>query len=139
MRAMAAVIGSGTLDRFPELRVGLVETGHGWLASWAFHVDEAADMVGHATQPLRRKPSEYVRRPQYSQSIKLHEGEGVLKSIIELLGPDTLMFAKDYPYTECWFPKSVETVLGWSSIPGDAKRQLLWDNGVRLYRRCEGL
>jgi MFS family permease len=29
--------------------------------------------------------------------------------------------------------------VGWSSIPDDAKRRLLWDNGVRLYRRCEGL
>jgi uncharacterized protein len=139
MRAMAAVIGSGMLDRFPELRMGLVETGHGWLASWAFHVDEVAAMASYAIQPLRQKPSEYVRGPQYYQSIELHEGEGVLKSTIELLGPDVLMFATDYPHTECWFPKSVETVLGWSSIPDDAKRKLLWDNGVKLYRRCEGL
>jgi predicted TIM-barrel fold metal-dependent hydrolase len=139
MRAMAAVIGSGMLDRFPELRVGLVETGHGWLASWAFHVDAVADMVGHASQPLRQKPSEDARGPQYYQSIELHEGEGVLKSVIELLGPDTRVFATDYPHAEGWFPKTVETVLGWSSIPDDAKRQLLLDNGVRLYRRCEGL
>jgi predicted TIM-barrel fold metal-dependent hydrolase len=129
MRATAAVIGSGMLDRFPGLRVGLVETGHGWLASWAFHVDAVADMVGHASQPLRQKPSEYLRGPQDSPRIELHEGAGVLKSIIELLGPDTLMFATDYPQTECWFPESVEAVLGWSRIPDDAKRQLLWDNG----------
>jgi uncharacterized protein len=139
MRATAAVIGSGMLDRFPGLRVGLVETGHGSLASWAFHVDAGADMVGHASQPLRQKPSEYLRGPQDSPRIELHEGEGVLKSIIELLGPDTLMFATDYPQTECWLPKSVEAVLGWSRIPDDAKRQLLWDNGGKTLPAMRGL
>jgi predicted TIM-barrel fold metal-dependent hydrolase len=49
------------------------------------------------------------------------------------------MFGTDYPHTECWFPKSVETVLGWTSLSAEAKHRLLWDNGVSLYRRCRGL
>ncbi len=55
------------------------------------------------------------------------------------LGPDTLMFGTDYPHTECWSPRSVETVLGWKSLSDQTKRKLLWDNGVSLYRRCRTL
>ncbi len=139
MRGMAALIGSGLLDRFPELRIGVLETGHGWLPSWAFHLDEIAEMASYAIAPLKQKPSEYVRGPQYFHSIEMHEGEGVLKSAIGLIGPDTLMFATDYPHTECWFPKSVETVLGWTSLSEEEKRKLLWDNAVHLYGRCSGL
>jgi len=139
MRAVAAITGSGMLDRFPGLRVGVVETGHGWLASWAFHLDEVAEMTEYAIAHLSRKPSEYVSGPQYFQSIEMHEGEGTVRSIVELLGPDTLMFGTDYPHTECWFPKSVETILGWDTISHEDKRKLLWDNAVRLYRRCQGI
>ena len=139
MRAVAAIIASGMLDRFPGLRVGVVETGHGWLAAWAFRLDEIAEMTEYAIAPIRRKPSEYVAGPQYFHSIEMHEGEGTVRSIIELLGPDTLMFGTDYPHTECWYPKSVETILGWRTISEEAKRKLLWDNGVGLYRRCQGL
>ena len=33
MRNMAAMIGSGVMDRYPGLRVGTLEAGHGWLRS----------------------------------------------------------------------------------------------------------
>src|SRR5439155_10527843 len=31
MRNMAALIGSGVMDRYPALRIGTLEAGHGWL------------------------------------------------------------------------------------------------------------
>ena len=33
-RLMAYVLVSGMLDRYPNLRVATVETGHGWLPHW---------------------------------------------------------------------------------------------------------
>ena len=134
-RNMAALIGAGVLDRYPELRLAPLECGHGWLAFWAARLDEHAEMCRHAVAPLRHKPSEYIRGPQYYHSIQLHEGEQSLRHALEALGEDTLMFATDYPHSESWFPKSVEAVLGWTSIPETAKRKLLWDNALRCYGR----
>ena len=65
----------------------------------------------------------------------MHEGEQSVRHAIEALGEDTLMFATDYPHSESWFPKSVDTVLRWTSLPETAKRKLLWDNALRCYRR----
>jgi uncharacterized protein len=134
-RNMAALIGAGVLDRHPQLRLTSLECGHGWLAFWASRLDELAEMARHALPPLARKPSEYIRGPQYFQSIQLHEGELSLRQALEALGEDTLMFATDYPHSESWFPKSVEVVLGWTSIGETAKRKLLWDNAAHCYRR----
>jgi predicted TIM-barrel fold metal-dependent hydrolase len=134
-RNMAAIIGAGVLDRYPALRLTSLECGHGWLPFWASRLDELAEMARHALPPLARKPSEYIRGPQYFQSIQLHEGELSLRQAIEALGEDTLMFATDYPHSESWFPKSVEVVLGWTSLGETARRKLLWDNAARCYRR----
>jgi predicted TIM-barrel fold metal-dependent hydrolase len=134
-RNMAAIIGAGVLDRYPELRMAPLECGHGWLAFWASRLDELAEMCPHAIQPLKHKPSEYIRGPQFFQSIQLHEGELSLRHALEAIGEDTFMFATDYPHSESWFPKSVDAILGWTSIPETARRKLLWENAARCYRR----
>ena len=137
-RNLAALIGAGVLDRYPELRLTALECGHGWLPSWAARLDELAAMCPHALPPLKQKPSEYIRGPQYYQGMQIYEGELALKHGLEALGDETLMFATDYPHSESWFPKSVDAVLKWTSIPDGARRKLLWENAVRCYRRYSG-
>src|SRR5256886_4857734 len=39
-RNMAALIGAGVLDRYPELRLTALECGHGWLASWGARLED---------------------------------------------------------------------------------------------------
>jgi uncharacterized protein len=134
-RNLAALIAAGVLDRHPELRLTALECGHGWLASWAARLDELAVMCRYALPPLEKRPSDYIRGPRYFQSIQLHEGEQSLRHGLESLGQDTLMFASDYPHSESWFPRSVEVVLGWSTIGEVARRKLLWDNATSCYRR----
>ena len=51
-RNMAALIGAGVLDRYPELRLTSLECGHGWLPFWASRLDEMAEMARHALPPL---------------------------------------------------------------------------------------
>jgi predicted TIM-barrel fold metal-dependent hydrolase len=134
-RNLAALIGAGVLDRYPELRLTSLECGHGWLASWAARLDELAEMSRHVLPSLKQKPSDYIRGPQYFQSIQIYEGEQSLRHAVEALGEDTLMFATDYPHSESWFPKSAEIVLGWTSLSEPVRRKLLWDNALRCYRR----
>ena len=33
------MIGSGVMDRYPSLRVGTLEAGHGWLPFWMARLD----------------------------------------------------------------------------------------------------
>jgi uncharacterized protein len=137
-RNLAALIGAGVLDRYPQLRLTSLECGHGWLPSWAARLDELAEMSRHVLPTLKQKPSDYIRGPQYFQSIQIYEGEQSLRHAFDALGDETLMFATDYPHSESWFPKSAEIVLGWKSLSESSGRKLLWDNAVRCYQRFAG-
>ena len=133
-RNTAALIGAGVMDRYPKLRIGTLEAGHGWLPFWMARMDEHAHGFARYMPKLKMKPSEYMLSGRYFQSIEMSEGEKLTKSVIDLIGPDILMYASDYPHRESWFPKAVETVMAWD-LPQDIKRKLFWDNAVKYYAR----
>jgi predicted TIM-barrel fold metal-dependent hydrolase len=58
--------------------------------------------------------------------------------VADQLGDGILMYASDYPHGESWFPKSVETVMGWD-LSAEFKQKLFWDNPVKFYRRYAGV
>jgi predicted TIM-barrel fold metal-dependent hydrolase len=134
MRNMAALIGGGVMDRYPKLRVGTLEAGHGWLPFWTARIDEHAETVKSAIPTLRQKPSEYVMGGRYFQSIEMHEGAKITDSVFDLVGDGVLMYGSDYPHPESHFPESVEIVMSWQ-MSEERKRKLLWDNAVKFYAR----
>jgi predicted TIM-barrel fold metal-dependent hydrolase len=135
MRNMAALIGSGVMDRYPALRVATLEAGHGWLPFWIKRLDEHAETIKAALPELLRRPSEYVTGGRYFQSIEIPEGAALTNAVADLLGDDVLMYASDYPHGESHFPKSAGIVTGWN-MPEPRKRKLLWDNATKLYARA---
>jgi predicted TIM-barrel fold metal-dependent hydrolase len=136
MRNMAALIGSGLLDRFPRLRLGCLEAGHGWLPFWMARLDEHMETIRAALpEGLKHHMSEYVMSGRYYQSIETSEGEKVTNMVADIVGEDVLMYASDYPPGESPFPEGTNTVLGWKSMSETRKRKLFWDNAVRFYAR----
>jgi predicted TIM-barrel fold metal-dependent hydrolase len=135
---MASIIGGGVLDRYPDLRLGVLEAGHGWLPFWICRLDEHQKSVAAALPDLKQTPSEYVTSGRYFQTIEMSEGLPVTRSVIDQLGDGILMYASDYPHGESWFPHSVETVMAWD-LPDPVKRKLFWDNAVNFYRRYSAL
>jgi uncharacterized protein len=135
MRNIAALIGSGAMDRYPSLRVGTLEAGHGWLPFWIARLDEHAETIKAALPALKQRPSDYVTGGRYFQSIEIPEGAALTNAVSNLLGDDVLMYASDYPHGESHFPKSAGIVRGWD-MPEPRRRKLLWDNACRLYARA---
>jgi predicted TIM-barrel fold metal-dependent hydrolase len=134
MRFVAAFVGAGILDRYPDLRVGILECGFGWLPFWARRMNEQASYVG-GTAALQHAPSEYLSSGRFFCSIEMHEGEDIFNIVSQFLGDDVLMYASDYPHPECRFPGSVDHVLGWSSIVPETQKKLFWDNAARFYKQ----
>jgi uncharacterized protein len=133
-RNMASILGAGIMDRYPNIRVGTLEAGHGWLPSWVNRLEEHTKLCPEALPTLKQSIRHYVTGGRYFQSIEISEGEAITQSVLDLLGPDILMFGSDYPHGESWFPVSVETVLGWNLKAAD-KQKLFWDNAVKYYQR----
>jgi predicted TIM-barrel fold metal-dependent hydrolase len=135
MRFVGSFIGGGLFDRYPRLRMGVLECGFGWLPFWARRMDEQAVYVG-GTAPLKQKPSEYMASGRFFCSIEHHEGEDMFNYVTHFLGDGVLMYASDYPHSECQFPESVDNIIAWSSLKEDTKRKLLWDNANRFFRQA---
>jgi hypothetical protein len=43
--------------------------------------------------------------------IEHHEGEDMFQHVTQFLGDDLLMYASDYPHSECQFPDSVSNIM----------------------------
>jgi len=134
MRSMAAFFGSGIMDRYPELKYGILESGFGWLPFWGRRLDDQMEYVGYVAEDLKHKPSEYMTSGRFCASIEAHEGPDMMRMVTELLGADILMFGSDYPHAESRFPESVDRVLAWGeSVKQEPLRKMMWDNPVRFY------
>ena len=65
MQTLATMIFDGVLERFPNLRVGVVEQGCTWLPSWLKQMESAMDAFARheeRLQALSITPREYVER-----------------------------------------------------------------------------
>jgi uncharacterized protein len=134
MRFVAGFIGAGLFDRYPRLRMGVLECGFGWLPFWAKRMDEQAEYVG-GIPSLKMHPSDYMKSGRFFCSIEHHEGEDMFSDVTRFLGDDVLMYASDYPHSECQFPDSVANVLEWSAMGEGRMRKLLAGNADRFFRR----
>ena len=115
MKALGDIIGSGVLERYPDLKVVIAEAGVGWIPFFAQEFDAYRR---HWTLPLR--PSEYVFRQVYGAFISDEFGGFVLSQY----GKDTFMWSSDYPHPACIWPGAsnvIERDLGHLSSEDRAK------------------
>ena len=120
------------MDRYRDLRVGILECGFGWLPCWAKRMDEQVGYVG-GTALLKHRPSDYLTSGRFFSSIEMHEGEDMFNCVTGFLGDNVLMYASDYPHSECHFPNSVDYVLRLvEPEAGDAAKAALGQRGAVL-------
>ncbi|MBV9121680.1 MAG: amidohydrolase, partial [Chloroflexi bacterium] len=131
MRAMAAFIGCGALDRYPNLRFAILESGFGWLPFWAIRMQDQMDYIGYVA-PLRHTVAEYLAGGRFFASVVLHEGPQMIRNVTDALGPGILMFSSDYPHPESRFPRSVDVMLEWG-LDEDLLDAMLWRNPVACF------
>ena len=97
--ACTDLILNGTLERLPELRIGIVELSAVWVPMFLMMLDGGTEFTsrlnGRPVYPLRMKPSEYFRR-QVRVSSFSYELPGRL---IKQTG-DLYMCCSDYPHSE---------------------------------------
>ena len=135
-RFLSFMLMGGVLDRYPNLRVGTLESGHGWLPHWLVRLTRQIDYVRGSVSPhLEHTPVEYAEMGRVFCSIDFSEGPAMTKAVIDLMGDHALMFASDYPHPETIFPDHVDTVIAWRQVLGEeAMRKLMWENAARFLR-----
>ena len=135
-RFLSFMLMGGMLDRYPRLRVGALEAGHGWLPHWLVRLTRQIDYVrGSVPATLKHTPMEYAQMGRVFVSIDLSEGSALTKAAMDVLGDHAFMFASDYPHPETIFPDHADTVIAWRETLGEpAMRKLMWENASRFFR-----
>ena len=98
MMALLALIEGGVLERHPQLRIGFLESGCGWLPYWLWRLDEEYQVTPWEVKDrVRLMPSEYFRRQCF---IAVEPSEPYLSQLIDYIGSDNIIFGSDYPHMD---------------------------------------
>jgi predicted TIM-barrel fold metal-dependent hydrolase len=129
---LAAMIFSGALERHPEMRLVLAESGIGWLPYFVHRMDQEAEKHVPKAQDykLATKPSEIFRR----QVFATFEEEPLGPQLIPLLGAESFMWASDYPHPDSTFPNSRAAIEeAFAGLDAGVVRKVTAENCARLY------
>jgi predicted TIM-barrel fold metal-dependent hydrolase len=126
---LAALIGSGVLERYPNLQLVLGESGLGWLPYVLERMDH--EFTGRFQDlELKMKPSDYWRR----QCKAVFQNDRVGIKLIHELGADNIMWGSDYPHSDGTWPESskiLDHLL--EGVPSDVVKKITCDNAAKLY------
>ena len=97
---LASMVVEGVFERFPKLKLILVEAGFAWVPSLAWRLDKIWTTLRSETPHLRRAPSEVLRTHVWwtTQPMEEPEPREHLLDTIGWIGWDRLLFATDYPH-----------------------------------------
>ncbi|MEA2626464.1 MAG: hypothetical protein QOD06_2509 [Candidatus Binatota bacterium] len=96
--AFTTLFDFGVFDRFPRLKVVILESGAGWIGYWLDRLDAVYDATALGDRvPLRERPSTYFRRQCW---ISCDPDERTVPAMAELLGADRFFWASDFPHPD---------------------------------------
>ena len=120
----------GTLDRFPTLRLGILESGSGWIGSVLDRIDGMSDAMNLRKVKPGPTAAEYFRRQCF---ISGDPDETAAPHIIDHVGSGNFMWATDYPhYDHPQWVRSLENFV--KPLTPDTRRNVLGNNVRRIYK-----
>lgn len=127
----------GALEKFPELRVVLIEGGFSWLPHVMWRLEKAWKALRDEVPWVTRNPTEYILDQIRFTTQPLDEPRSMrhLRQMLEMVQADkTLMFSTDYPHWDADMPE-----LTMSKIPKDLREDIFIGNARKIYTRITDL
>jgi len=131
MVATTALVLGGVFERHPRLRVGLFESGVGWVPYFIERLGEHVEKRGRLAPDCRRPPREYVARGQLWVSCEAEEA--AIPFAVETLGADFVLFASDYPHWDGAFPHATRPLRERRDLAPEVKAKILGENARRFF------
>jgi len=129
--AILELIFTGALERYPQLKVVIVENEAGWLPftlqQWDYYYNRFRT---RNPMPMEMMPSEYFARQCYATFFK----DAVGGQEFEFWGQDQCMWSNDFPHENSTWPHSRQVIadtLG--HLSQDVRTKLLRTNAERLF------
>jgi predicted TIM-barrel fold metal-dependent hydrolase len=129
-QAFATFFQFATFDRFPALKLVVLEAGAGWLGAWLDRMDAFHAGPLRVTMTLREPPSVYVRRQCW---ISGDPDEQSLPAAVAQVGADRFFWASDFPHSDHAGDYMAELRILAERLPVDARRLLQGANAAAAY------
>ncbi len=132
MAQTASLVLNGVFEKFPGLRVMLVEGGIAWLPHLLWRMDAEYKGLRQQAPFLKRMPSEYVRDHVRLTTQPIEEPQAAehLQQIFNMVDADhTVMYASDFPHWDFDEPSKLPRILGETT-----KRRILHDTACEWFR-----
>jgi predicted TIM-barrel fold metal-dependent hydrolase len=135
---LLSLVSEGVFQKFPALKVVLIESGFTWLPTWLWRVNKTWRGVRAEVPWIDRSPAEIVREcVRFTlQPVDAPRTEPeILLRTLEHMGSDRLLlFSTDYPHWQF----EGDAVLP-DGLPADTIRKVLIDNPRDTYARLRDL
>jgi hypothetical protein len=97
---VTSMIMEGIFERWPELKIVLIECGFGWLPALGWRLDKHWKRLKDEVPHLKMAPSEYIRKHFWVTTQPMEETENPdhLLDVMKWIGFDRIMFSSDYPH-----------------------------------------
>jgi len=128
---LISFITEGVFERFPKLKVVLVEGGSAWLPPLLWRLEAEWKALREEVPWVKKRPSEYVRDHVRitSQPLENPDNKQQLLQIFEMMGAkDILMFSSDYPHWDFDSPTRA-----FPKLDEETKRRIFFENAKELY------
>jgi predicted TIM-barrel fold metal-dependent hydrolase len=98
--AVTSLVIEGVFERFPRLKIVIIEGGFAWLPALSWRLDRLYERMRSEVPHLKRRPSEYIREHVWVTTQPMEEPQDPrqLFDVINWIGWDRLLFASDYPH-----------------------------------------
>ncbi|MEH3107697.1 MAG: amidohydrolase family protein [Sphingomonas fennica] len=129
---VTSLVLEGTFDRFPDLKIVLIEGGFVWLPALTWRLDKHFETMRGEVSHLKRRPSDYIKDHFWFTTQPIDEPQKPLhmRETIDWIGWDKILFSTDYPHWDYDDPK---TALARIKMNAAEKRMIFRDNAARLY------
>ena len=128
---LAALMGAGVFERYPNLRVSFGESGIGWIPYALDRMD--FEFEDRFRDLMKLKPSEYWQR-QCKATFQYDPIGPKLLNTNNLMTEDTLMWGSDYPHTDGIWPESTKYIdEQFAGLTQDQIRKITCDNAAKFY------
>lgn len=118
-------------DRFPSLKIVVLESGASWLGFWMDRMDSVYEVALGRTISLKHKPSDYVRKQVW---ISGDPDEQATAYVIDYVGRDRFFWASDFPHPDHGgkYLEALERMV--APMSPESRRAVMGENVAACYR-----
>lgn len=127
--SFTTIMGEGVFERFPKLRLNIVEVGCGWISHWVDKMDIKYETFGFDS-PMKMKPSEYFQRQCW---ISAEPNETSIAAMAQLVGADRILWGSDWPHPEGHTEPVRKVKEKIASLSEEDQRKILGENALAMY------